>query len=41
LRAPIAAASVKVAGSATGIDAKTAVRMSGTISAIGIRRKYA
>ena len=31
-RAPSAAASVKVAGSATGIDARTAVSTSGTIS---------
>ena len=35
-RAPNAAARVKVAGSATGIEARIAVSTSGTISAIGI-----
>ena len=38
-RAPSAAARVKVAGRATGIDARTAVRTSGIISASGILRK--
>ena len=36
--APMAAASVKVAGSATGIDARTAVSTRGTISLNGILR---
>src|ERR1700722_14295402 len=38
-RAPSAPARVKVAGSATGIDANTAVRTKGMISASGILRK--
>ena len=38
-RAPSAAARVKVAGSATGIDARIAVKTRGTISASGILRK--
>ena len=38
-RAPSADASVKVAGSATGIDARTAVRTRGMISASGSLRK--
>ena len=38
-RAPSAAARVKVAGSATGIDARTAVRTRGMISASGIFEK--
>ena len=40
-RAPSADASVKVAGSATGIDARTAVRTRGMISSSGILRKHA
>ena len=40
-RAPSAAASVKVAGSATGIDARTAVRTRGMISSSGILRNDA
>ena len=40
-RAPSAAASVKVAGSATGIDASTAVRTRGMISSSGILRNHA
>jgi hypothetical protein len=39
--APSADARVKVAGSATGIDARTAVRTRGMISASGNLRKYA
>ena len=40
-RAPSAAARVKVAGSATGIDARTAVKTRGRISASGILRNHA
>ena len=39
--APSAAASVNVAGSATGMDARTAVRTRGIISPIGILRAWA
>jgi allophanate hydrolase subunit 1 len=35
-RAPTAAASVNIEGKATGIDERTATRMSGTMSARGI-----
>src|SRR5208282_5254154 len=39
--APTAAASVNVAGSAIGMDARTAVRTRGIISPIGILRAWA